>query len=81
MAVRNAGGVSLGRVRILKKSDTGKAFRVQLLSQKGVDLTGGAFQWIPVDQVHDDSEAYDLRENKEGEMIVTHWIAKERGWI
>jgi hypothetical protein len=36
-------------------------------------------QWIPKSQIEDDSEVYEL--GGAGTLIVTEWLAKEKGWI
>ena len=35
--------------------------------------------WVPKSQIDDDSEVY--KKNNEGDLIVTRWIARERGWL
>jgi hypothetical protein len=42
------------------------------------DIDGQDF-WIPVSQVHPDSEVYD--EDHEGTLVVSEWIAKQKGLI
>lgn len=37
----------------------------------------GREHWIPKSQIHDASEVYER--NQHGNMIITKWIAKERG--
>lgn len=37
--------------------------------------------WIPKSQIHDDSEVYDAGENREGVLIVSEWIAKQKGLL
>jgi hypothetical protein len=35
--------------------------------------------WIPKSQIHDDSEVW--TKDQEGELVVTEWIAKQKGLI
>lgn len=39
----------------------------------------GKEEWIPKSQVHDDSFVF--RVGHEGKLVVTEWLAEERGWI
>lgn len=41
----------------------------------------GEEHWIPKSQVDDDSEVFDSDENSEGTLIVTEWIAIEKGLV
>jgi hypothetical protein len=53
---------------------------VQVLSESPRALLvylGGKEHWIPKSQIHDDSEVYERGQH--GAMIITKWIAKERG--
>jgi len=36
-------------------------------------------EWIPKSQVDDDSEVY--KDGDEGTLIVTQWIAEQKGWV
>ena len=36
-------------------------------------------EWVPLSQVSDDSEVMD--EGDEGLLVVTAWIASQKGWI
>lgn len=36
-------------------------------------------QWIPKSQIHDDSEVYES--GNAGTLIVSEWIAKQKGWL
>jgi len=51
--------------------DSGKAIKV-LVEDLGYEV------WIPQSQVHEDSEVYALGD--EGDIIVSEWFARERGW-
>lgn len=35
--------------------------------------------WVPKSQITDDSEVY--KAGTEGTLIVTDWIAEEKGWV
>lgn len=39
---------------------------------------GGSSQWVPKSQIHDDSHVFE--EDGEGDLIVSKWIADEKGW-
>lgn len=39
----------------------------------------GDTYWIPKSQIHDDSEVYDAGENSEGTLVITEWIATQKG--
>jgi len=60
--------VSFEDVRALK--DSGKAL---------LCLIGEEKVWIPHSHIHDDSEVYE--EGHEGTLIVSEWIATEKGLI
>ena len=36
-------------------------------------------EWIPKNQITEDSEVYEI--GTEGTLIITEWLARERGWI
>lgn len=36
-------------------------------------------QWIPLSQVHDDSEIWE--EGDEGDLLVKHYWAEREGWL
>ena len=43
------------------------------------DLEGEV--WIPQSQVHDDSDVYDDEDNAgPGDLVVSGWLADQRGW-
>lgn len=42
---------------------------------------GGAEHWIPLSQIHDDSEVFDASANSEGTLVVTEWIATQKGLV
>lgn len=37
--------------------------------------------WFPKSQVDDDSEVFDDDENSRGKLVVSEWIAQEKGLI
>ncbi len=39
----------------------------------------GSEAWIPLSQVHDDSEVYS--EDTVGDLIMSEWFAKKIGWV
>lgn len=45
-----------------------------------VDIEGTEM-WFPSSHVSADSEVFDDEENAEGKLVVSEWIAKERGLI
>ena len=64
-------GHSLGQARVIK--DSGKAL---LVEAEELDTE----EWIPKSQIHDDSEIYEDGQEP-GELIVSIWLARERGWV
>lgn len=58
----------LEHCRIMR--DSGKAVLVDSPEQGEI--------WIPKSQLHDDSIQ---EEGQEGSLIVTGWLAKQRGWL
>lgn len=52
------------------KSETAKALLV---------VVDGEEAWIPKGQIHDDSEVY--RQGHTGTLIVSEWIAKQKGLV
>ncbi len=41
----------------------------------------GEEHWIPQSQIEDDSEVFDDDRNSTGTLVVTEWIAKQKGLI
>lgn len=35
-------------------------------------------EWVPKSQIHDDSEVY--KEGHAGRLVITRWIAEQKGW-
>ena len=64
----NDSGVSLGNATA--KRDTGKALLVSV-DDLGRDV------WIPLSQIHDNSEVFDADENATGELVVSQWFAEK----
>lgn len=56
---------------VIVKAKTEKAVLVELQSGEGQ-------HWIPLSQVHEDSEIYDSAEpGDQGEMVITQWMAEK----
>ncbi len=41
----------------------------------------GEEHWIPVSQIDDDSEVFDDNNNDRGTLVVTEWIAQQKGLV
>jgi hypothetical protein len=54
---------------------TTKAIRIE------ADVFDEGSGWIPVSQVHDDSEVFANDDGSKGTLVVTAWFAKQRGWL
>lgn len=52
--------------------DSGKALLVDV---------DGEQHWIPKSQIHDDSEVFDDQKNSNGTLIITAWIAEQKGLV
>ena len=50
---------------------------------KALEIWAPKFQkaafWVPKSQVHDDSEVY--KEGDRGTLIISGWLAEQKGWI
>ena len=44
-------------------------------------VVDGDEHWIPKSHVHDDSEVFNDGENAEGTLVITEWIAKQKGLV
>jgi hypothetical protein len=44
-----------------------------------VRFEDGREEWIPKSQIADDSEVFDADENRAGTLVVTEWIAEQKG--
>ena len=53
---------------VVCKKDTEKAILVEI---------DGEEHWIPLSQIDDDSEVY--QEGDEGVLVISHWIAVQKG--
>ncbi len=42
-------------------------------------ISSGDELMIPISQIHDDSEVYEL--HGEGELVITEWLAGEKEWM
>ncbi len=70
MTVSKTDGVNLGPAKAIVASV--KALRVQLESEDDP-------RWIPLSQIHDDSEVFDAKNNATGDLVVTRWFAEKEG--
>ncbi len=41
----------------------------------------GEEHWIPKSQVDDESEVFDDQDNKEGTLVISEWIATQKGLV
>lgn len=37
--------------------------------------------WIPKSHIHDDSEVFDDTDNSDGQLVISEWIANEKGLV
>lgn len=66
-------GVSLGEAELVLK--TYQALLVRLFEHGDEEV------WVPLSQVHDDSELYDASgEEDTGKVVVTEWWAEKNGY-
>jgi hypothetical protein len=56
--------------------ETKKAIKVE--SDWFLGISGEIDQWIPRSQIEDDSEVY--KKGTDGALIVSDWLAKQKGW-
>lgn len=42
-------------------------------------VIAGEEHWMPRSQIHDDSEVWDDMNNDEGKLVITQWIAEQKG--
>lgn len=78
-----------GSVRIVCSASTGATARFPGARALSVSSSGKALLvkledreepvWIPMSQIHDDSEVYGVGD--EGDLVTTEWIAREKGLI
>ena len=47
-----------------------------------VEVSKGKYKevWIPMSQIHDDSEVYDAT-TKRGKLVIPAWLAREKGLL
>ena len=57
---------------VVCKKATAKALLVEI---------DGEDYWIPLSQIHDDSEVFDDDKNADGKLVVTEWIAQQKGLV
>lgn len=66
-------GYTIGDVRVLRFTD--KAVFVEVVES-------GEREWFPLSQIHDDSEIYDESVvDEEGVLVVSAWLAKQKGLL
>lgn len=41
----------------------------------------GEEMWIPKSQIHDDSEVFDDDEHSQGTLVISEWIAEQKGLL
>lgn len=59
--------------------DTGKALLVRVDPSDPVyEMTEDGTTWVPQSQIHEDSEVW--QEGDSGNLVVTRWIAEQKGW-
>lgn len=44
-------------------------------------VVDGEEVWIPLSHVDDDSEVFDDRENARGTLVISEWIAEQKGLV
>ena len=52
--------------------DTGQALKC---------IIDGEEYWIPHSQIHDNSEVFDAEGNSRGKLVITEWLARQKGLI
>lgn len=62
---------SLGPATVVRSTD--KGLWVHLEDHSTDDF-------VPYSQIHDNSEVY-RSDSKPGELVITEWLANERGWL
>lgn len=68
VSLRDSDGFSVPGVKCIKETTSAMLCRID-----------DAEEWIPKSQVHDDSFVF--HSGHEGTLVVTQWLARERGWI
>ena len=67
--------VAIEDVRAIRKYENPKTGTVSMLC----DIPDHGEMWIPDSQIHDDSEVY--REGDIGKLVITRWIAEQKGLV
>ncbi len=66
-----------GEVVRFERAKCIKATEMALL----IEIDGNEGVWIPKSQIDDDSEVFDDEANAEGVLIVSEWIAIQKGLV
>lgn len=78
----------IGRAKMAKTFDRNVAVyevkdaRVKVETDKALLIEAAEFeddQWVPKSQITDESEVWEA--GQEGSLIVTEWIAVQKGWL
>lgn len=75
-------GYDIEDVEVLAESSNGKSILASAECEEfeGDDSHKDANKcWVPKKQITEDSEVYKM--GTSGTLIVTEWLAKERGWL
>jgi hypothetical protein len=67
---------------MIERTFTVKEAKCTRASEKAILVEAADFDepvWVPVSQVHDDSEVWKVGD--EGKLVVTQWIAEQKGWV
>ena len=47
-----------------------------------VEDENGEEVWIPLSQIHDDSEIWDeSKVGEQGKLVIPEWLATKKGWL
>ena len=47
-----------------------------------VEDENGEEVWIPLSQIHDDSEIWDeSKAGEQGKLVIPEWLATKKGWL
>lgn len=65
-------GFTIDKAKRIGKTD--KAIKVE------ADFFDTDFVWIPISQVHPDSEVYEDDDGTPGKLVVTSWWAEKQEW-
>lgn len=69
----------------MRPNDPTETFR-DVVCKKATDAAllceiDGTEYWIPKSQISDDSEVHDDQDNATGKLVVSEWIAKQKGLV